>query len=225
MLDNDRAEVRPSATSTDDAETDSYPAITEDSRSLLAQAITACDAGEQQRALDTLVAATNRLGDRRWPQAHPAGRALQLTNAACEQAMVNRLERAKELSREAAQLCDAVELDDYELVTDGGEQLTDDGRYKDGGKLRLTDDGLEMPEMLKGYVGQFEMKTASITGQLETTDSGLPDAEFYDGVIAAYPEDGDYNAGISAGELVFQARGYPDTRFRIVDERTEEDSE
>lgn len=109
MLDNDRAEVRPSAKPRDSTPSDSYTVVTE-TRSLLAQAITACDAGEQQRALDSLVAATNRLGDRRWPQEHPAGRALQLANAACELAMVNRLDRAKELCREVAQLCDAVEV-------------------------------------------------------------------------------------------------------------------
>lgn len=35
-------------------------------------------------------------------------------------------------------------------------------------ELRLTDEGLEMPEFLKGYTGTFTMRTPSITGEFET---------------------------------------------------------
>lgn len=98
----------------------------------------------------------------------------------------------------------------------GGKQI------RDGGQLRLTDDGLEMPEMLRGYKGQFEIKTPNITGQINTTEEGLPDEDFYDGPIANYPEEGDYNDRLDEGEMIVQARGYPNTKFEIVDERSEE---
>lgn len=94
---------------------------------------------------------------------------------------------------------------------------------QDGGTLRLTDDGLEMPEPLKGYVGQFEIRTGAITGQINTTDEGMPTDDFYDGVIAVYPEGGDYNEGLDDGEIVFQIRGHPDIKYTVIDERTEDD--
>jgi len=93
---------------------------------------------------------------------------------------------------------------------------------KDGGTLRLTDEGIEMPEMLKGYVGQFEIRTGSITAQFNTTDQGLPESGYCDAVWGTYPEGGDYNATLDEGEMVVQVRGYPDTKFEIVDERSEE---
>jgi len=93
----------------------------------------------------------------------------------------------------------------------------------DGGTLELTDDGIEMPDMLKGYVGQFEIKTAKITAQFNTTDQGLSTDDYSDTVWAHYPESGDYNAGLAEGEMVIQARGYPDTKFTIQDNR--EDNE
>lgn len=92
----------------------------------------------------------------------------------------------------------------------------------DGGELCLTDGGIEMPDMLRGYQGQFEIRTPNITGQMNTTEEGLPDTDFYDGPIAAYPNAGDYNEHINEGEMVIQARGHPDTKFTIVDERSEE---
>lgn len=97
---------------------------------------------------------------------------------------------------------------------------------RDGGKLRLTDDGLEMPEMLRGYKGQFEVRTPQITAQLNTSEEGLPDTDFYDDVFAVYPEAGDYNDHIEEGQMVVSVRGgVPDTKFEIVDERTEDEVE
>jgi len=89
--------------------------------------------------------------------------------------------------------------------------------------LRLTDEGLELPEMLRGYVGSYTIRTADVTGSIETTDHGLPDADFYDGVLAIYPDDdGDYNSHLEAGLLSFETSDDPETVFEIVDERTED---
>lgn len=78
-----------------------------------------------------------------------------------------------------------------------------------------------MPEMLRGYTGQFEMKVPNVTGQFNTTDSGLPDEEFWDGPLAVYPAEGTYHEHLDEGEMVLQCRGYPNTLFQIVDEREE----
>jgi hypothetical protein len=88
--------------------------------------------------------------------------------------------------------------------------------------LRLTDGGIEMPGWLKGYTGTFTMKTPSVDGDLETTDEGMPDTEFYDGPIAAMPESGDYNEHIPAGCMILTAPGRPETLYEIVDERTDD---
>lgn len=91
--------------------------------------------------------------------------------------------------------------------------------------LRLTDDGLEMPEFLKGYVGTFQIRTADITGEFTTTDSGLPETDFYDGVIAVYPDDdGDYNPELEPGLLAISTPEHGEEIFEIVDE-TEADEE
>lgn len=92
----------------------------------------------------------------------------------------------------------------------------------DGGELRLTDEGLEMPEMLKGYVGQFEIKTGTVTAQLNTTKNGLTTDDYSDAVWAAYPQGGDYHAHLDAGEMIVQCRGQPDAFFKVVDRRSEE---
>lgn len=89
-------------------------------------------------------------------------------------------------------------------------------------ELELTDEGLEMPDMLRGYVGRFTLRTADITGRMETTDTGLPDAEYYDGPIAAYPDDdGDYNEHLSRGLMSFETATTPEQVFEIKDKRTE----
>lgn len=88
--------------------------------------------------------------------------------------------------------------------------------------LRLTDEGLEMPEFLKGYVGEFTMRTANVTGEFETSDAGLPESEFYDGLIAVYPEDGDYHGDLTAGLMGISTTEHRETVYRIVDERTDE---
>lgn len=88
-------------------------------------------------------------------------------------------------------------------------------------ELRLTDDGLEMPVFLRGYVGSFTIRTPQITGDFETTDSGLPEDEFYDGVIATYPEDGDYHGDLREGLLAISTPRHTETVYEIHDERTD----
>lgn len=92
--------------------------------------------------------------------------------------------------------------------------------------LELRDDGLEMPEFLKGYVGSFTLRTADVTGQIQTTEHGLPESDYYDGVIAAYPDDdGDYNADLRAGLLALSTPQAGETVYRILDKRTDADQE
>lgn len=92
--------------------------------------------------------------------------------------------------------------------------------------LRLTDEGLEMPEFLKGYSGSFRVRTADVTGDMETTDAGLPETEFYDGVIAVYPDDdGDYNPDLASGLMAISTPEHGEEIYEIVDERTDADEE
>lgn len=87
--------------------------------------------------------------------------------------------------------------------------------------LRLTDDGIEMPEFLKGHVGEFTIRTPNITGDFETTDSGLPEDDVWDGVIAGYPNDGDYHGDLREGLMGISTDEHRETVFEIVDERSE----
>lgn len=93
---------------------------------------------------------------------------------------------------------------------------------KPDAELRLTDGGIEMPEFLKGYVGTFTMRSPNVTGDLETSDAGMPETEFYDGILAAYPEDGDYNADLSEGMLALSTSDHRETVFQIIDEREDD---
>ena len=89
--------------------------------------------------------------------------------------------------------------------------------------LRLTDDGLELPEVLKGHVGTFQIRTPRRTGTFETTDAGLPDVDFYDGVIAVFPDAGTYHGDLDAGMMAISTDGHRETIYEIIDERTEAD--
>jgi hypothetical protein len=89
--------------------------------------------------------------------------------------------------------------------------------------LRLTDDGLELPEVLKGYVGEFQIRTPKVTGTFETTDAGLPDGDFYDGVIAVFPDAGAYHGDLDAGMMAISTDEHRETVYEIIDERTEAD--
>ena len=90
------------------------------------------------------------------------------------------------------------------------------------GQLRLTDEGLELPEFLKGHVGEFTLKTADITGTYQTTDAGMPTDDFYDGPIAVYPDDdGDYNPELGPGYLAIGTPEHGEEIFEIIDERTD----
>jgi len=89
--------------------------------------------------------------------------------------------------------------------------------------LRLTDAGLELPEFLKGYVGEFRIRTPRRTGTFETTDAGLPDVDFYDGVIAVYPGRGTCHGDLDAGMMAISTAEHRETVYEIIDERTEAD--
>jgi len=90
-------------------------------------------------------------------------------------------------------------------------------------ELKLTDDGLEMPKFLKGYVGEFEIRTPNITGELETSDAGLPEDDYFDGMIAAYPNEGDYHGDLREGLLAISTDTRRETVYEIIDERTEDE--
>lgn len=89
--------------------------------------------------------------------------------------------------------------------------------------LRLTDAGLELPEVLTGYVGEFRIRTPRRTGEFETTDAGLPDVDFYDGVIAVFPDAGTYHGDLDAGMMAISTDEHRETVYEIIDERTEGD--
>lgn len=109
-----------------------------------------------------------------------------------------------------------------ELPDEEPEGTPDDAPTKTpDDQLRLTDDGIEMPAFLRGYVGEFTMRTPQITGDFETTDSGLPDEQFYDGPLAAYPDDGTYHGDLREGLLAFSTPTHGETVYEILDERSE----
>jgi len=87
-------------------------------------------------------------------------------------------------------------------------------------ELRLTDDGIEMPEFLKGYSGEITMRTPNVTGEFETSDAGLPETEFWDGIIAECPEAGDWHGDLEAGMMGLSTPDHCETVYRIIDERT-----
>lgn len=110
---------------------------------------------------------------------------------------------------------------DPSLLTDGGQCLGD--TVEADATLRLTDEGLEMPEFLKGYVGSFTLRTADITGTFETTDHGMPETKFYDGPIAAYPDDdGDYNPDLGSGYMALATPDHGEEIFAVLDERSQQ---
>jgi len=83
--------------------------------------------------------------------------------------------------------------------------------------LKLTDKGLEMPEFLRGYTGEFTIRTPNVTGELETTEDGLPDEDFYDGVIAVYPDAGDYHGDLQEGMMGLSTTDHRETVYNITD--------
>lgn len=88
--------------------------------------------------------------------------------------------------------------------------------------LKLTDKGLQMPTFLRGYVGEFTVRTPNVTGEVETTDDGLPDADFYDGVIAVYPSSGDYHGDLEEGMMGLSTTNHRETVYKIIDCRDED---
>ncbi len=87
--------------------------------------------------------------------------------------------------------------------------------------LELTEEGIEMPDMLRGYQGEFKYHTASVTGTINTIASGYPDAEYFDGAIATYPhDDGNKNLYLAPGYIGLQTDERPEEKvFKVVDKR------
>jgi ribosomal protein L37AE/L43A len=102
----------------------------DDVSNLLAQGLTRIEAGEQQAALNALAAATNRLGGPTYRESHPAGRALELINAAIDSAMIDSARKRKSArfaTRQAMQVLVAAKeherVGDGDLIADGGERV------------------------------------------------------------------------------------------------------
>jgi hypothetical protein len=89
-------------------------------------------------------------------------------------------------------------------------------------ELELTDDGIEMPEFLRGYVGDITMRTPNVTGEFETSELGMPDEEVADVIFAEMPEEGDYHGDLEAGMMALSTDDTPETVFEIIDNRSEE---
>lgn len=104
--------------------------------------------------------------------------------------------------------------------------MPDDDTVQPDGTLRLTDEGIQMPDFLKGHVGSFTIRTADVTGELQTTEHGLPETDFYDGVIAIYPDDdGEYNPDLGPGLMAIETPQHGEDVFEIIDERTHPEQE
>jgi len=88
-------------------------------------------------------------------------------------------------------------------------------------ELKLTDEGIEMPEFLRGYVGDITMRTPNVTGEFETSEAGMPDEDVVDTIFAEMPEGGDYHADLEAGMMALSTEETPETVFEIVDNRSE----
>lgn len=85
--------------------------------------------------------------------------------------------------------------------------------------LTLDDDGLHVPDMLAGFVGEFKMRTPSISAEFTTTDEGID--EVSDGVLATYPTEGGWNPHLDEGMVEIDVPGYPSKVYEIDDLREE----
>jgi DNA-binding PadR family transcriptional regulator len=104
----------------------------------------------------------------------------------------------------------------------GGPVVADGGQLTADATLRLTDDGIELPDWLQGHTGTFEIRTGDVSGEYETTDAGLPETQFYDAPFAVVPDAGDYNPHIPDGHMVITAPDEPEWCYEVVDERSDE---
>lgn len=86
-------------------------------------------------------------------------------------------------------------------------------------QLVVDDDGLHVPEWLVGFVGEFQMRTPNVEGDLETTDDGLPPVV---GPLGAYPEEGDYHEDLDEGEMALSTPEHDEVVYQIIDQRTED---
>lgn len=114
------------------------------------------------------------------------------------------------------------------MSTDLPEEVCPDGTPDDvptkspDAELRLTDEGLEMPAFLQGYTGEFTIRTPSVTGEFETAADGLPTGEFWDGIIAVYPDAGDWHGDLREGLMGISTETHRETVFEIIDERSDD---
>lgn len=87
--------------------------------------------------------------------------------------------------------------------------------------LELTDNGIEMPNFLRGYTGEFTVRTPNVTGIFETSDGGLPEKPVANTMFAILPEDGDYHSDLEGSVMAIKTDTAPETVFKVVDARGE----
>ena len=85
------------------------------------------------------------------------------------------------------------------------------------GRLVVTEEGLEIPEWLQGFVGEFDTRTPNVTVELTTTEHGL--GEHLD-ALSTVPGAGDYHEDLEAGQMALSAPGHEERIYEIVDERS-----
>jgi hypothetical protein len=78
--------------------------------------------------------------------------------------------------------------------------------------LVVEDGELILPDYLVGYIGQFTIRTPSVTGEMETTEHGPGETS---GVLGAVPEGGDHHADLEAGMMAIETEEHPEKVFRI----------
>lgn len=86
-------------------------------------------------------------------------------------------------------------------------------------QLVVDDDGLYIPDWLVGFVGEFQIRTANIEGDLTTTEDGLPPVVW---TLGVYPEEGDYHDDLTEGELALSTPEHDEVVYEIIDQRTED---
>jgi hypothetical protein len=96
------------------------------------------------------------------------------------------------------------------------------GEVEPDGTLVLTDEGLEVPDWLDGFVGTFTMSTPNITGRFKTTDQGMSGPRTTS-LVMSPPNEGTYNERLPAGHIALTARGRPEYIYEIDDQREEVD--
>jgi hypothetical protein len=96
------------------------------------------------------------------------------------------------------------------------------GEVEPDGTLVLDDDGLHLPDWLVGYVGTFTVETPSITMRPTTTDRGLSEVS---SILGAYPDDGDWNDHLEAGQIGLSTPGHEERIYDLDDQRSDDGGE